>query len=238
MVRHHVLDQAGLFDPRTVPAEDWEMWLRLAQCGSFIRLPQVLCNYRTTGSERELRRRISDQTLANSAYVIQKSAAAFPDKFPQELRDRALASVHMDSALASYELGDTERGQKVMSQAIRLDPNLSRSLQFTFRLEAHARRILWEAADETKAMEFLKRTIANLPPGVQLPSHGVHGVMSRVYMANAFRANSSGETKAMRQVWSGVRHDPSWLSNRGVWVVLAKSLFSSNSQGMQGNAES
>ena len=35
-----------LFDPRTAPCDDWDLWARLARKADFVRLPNVLLNYR------------------------------------------------------------------------------------------------------------------------------------------------------------------------------------------------
>jgi glycosyltransferase involved in cell wall biosynthesis len=50
LVRTAALQRAGLFDPDAVPAEDWDMWLRLSLQGPFAFLPQPLYGYRLHGT--------------------------------------------------------------------------------------------------------------------------------------------------------------------------------------------
>lgn len=226
LARREALEQAGPFDTEVIPAEDWDMWLRLAQLGAFVWLPQVLAYYRTPGSERERRRRISDPILARTVLVIQKMATAYPEKFPAVVRDQALASVYVDSALASYESGDTERGQKILTQAIQLDPTLAEPGPIFFRLEDYARRLLRDTGDETKVIVFLSAVIHNLPSAVPASRSSARSILSRVHMADAFRAHTNGDKITLRQsLWFGVRYDPRWLLNRGVLSMLVRSFW-------------
>lgn len=49
LVRTAALRQAGLFDPHAVPAEDWDMWLRLSLQGPFEFCPEASYGYRLHG---------------------------------------------------------------------------------------------------------------------------------------------------------------------------------------------
>jgi glycosyltransferase involved in cell wall biosynthesis len=46
LVKSAAFDRAGSFDPRTVPADDYDMWLRLARLGEFAFLDEVVMEYR------------------------------------------------------------------------------------------------------------------------------------------------------------------------------------------------
>jgi hypothetical protein len=50
--------------------------------------------------------------------------------------------------------------------------------------------------------------------------------LGRLYMARGFRAHNAGSARdAGRAIWQGVRLDPSWLRNRGVWSILGRSII-------------
>ena len=237
MVRREALDRVGLFDTRAVPNEDWEMWIRLSGLGSFVYLSEVLCQYRTYGTPQELRRRTSDHIVATIAYVIEKSSASDPERFPAVLRDQALANVYAYSALASYEMSDVARGHKMLERAIRLEPQLAQRERITWLLEDHARRILQDTGEEIRAVEFLTTIIGHLPSEIQSPRRGVRGVMGRVYMGDSFRAHSKGDRDTARKAWwPGVRYDPAWLLNWGVLSMVVRTLVSRPATiGSQGN---
>ena len=226
IVRREALDQSGLFDTHLSLGEDWELWLRLARIGPFVHIPQALSQFRAYSWEREVRKRASDYLVAQYTYGIEKTAAADPERFPTLLRDQALAKVYAHSSLASYQLGDVDRGQEMLTQATCLDPVLAERMRITFLLEDYARHVLRDTGDETKVLEFLNIAVANLPPGVQSPRHGARGVLSRVYMADAFRAHSVGDKKTIQKVlWPGLCNDPTWLLNRGVLSIAVRSLL-------------
>lgn len=46
LIRHDVLNEVGLFDPTTSPAEDWDMWLRLGTKGDIALVDKVVLYYR------------------------------------------------------------------------------------------------------------------------------------------------------------------------------------------------
>ena len=51
--------------------------------------------------------------------------------------------------------------------------------------------------------------------------------LGRLYMARAFEAHSVGTAKeAVLAIWQGVRFDPAWLCNQGVWSIMLRSLIS------------
>lgn len=46
LVRKDALAEAGLFDPKFTSAEDWDLWIRLADVGSFGFVDEILSHYR------------------------------------------------------------------------------------------------------------------------------------------------------------------------------------------------
>ncbi|MGE3707445.1 MAG: glycosyltransferase family 2 protein [Vicinamibacterales bacterium] len=57
MARTQVLGSAGGYDPATVPAEDYDLWLRLLPHHDFAKLPERLYDYRVHASQSGARRR-------------------------------------------------------------------------------------------------------------------------------------------------------------------------------------
>ena len=227
VARRSALEQVGLFDPSAVPVEDWDLWLRLADAGSFVYLSLALCRYRTRGGTlQELLRRASDKVMDSITYVIRKTVESQPQRYPAAFGDHALGMTRASSALASYELGDTPRGRRMMTLAVEADPVLAQREHLTWMLENHARRIVDDTGDETKAIHFLDQVIHNLPPGVDAAELSARRVLSRIYLADVFRAaDAQDRTSMRRKLWAGLRLDPTWLMNRGVLSLMARSLF-------------
>lgn len=55
--------------------------------------------------------------------------------------------------------------------------------------------------------------------------------LARLCMARGFEACADGAAKeAGKALWQGVRRDPSWLRNRGVWSIMLRSLLGHSRQ--------
>ncbi|TAD77191.1 MAG: glycosyltransferase family 2 protein [Oscillatoriales cyanobacterium] len=48
LIRRSALDRVGGFESRWIPAEDWDLWLRLAKLGEFVLIPQAQVRYRVS----------------------------------------------------------------------------------------------------------------------------------------------------------------------------------------------
>ena len=46
LIRRNALADAGLFDPQLINAQDWDLWVRLADIGSFVFVDEILTHYR------------------------------------------------------------------------------------------------------------------------------------------------------------------------------------------------
>jgi len=90
-------------------------------------------------------------------------------------------------------------------------------------------------------VECLEAFFQNLPPELA----GLHRwrgkALGRAYMSQGFEAYRAGSLReASAAVRHGVRHDPVWLRNRGIWAILVRSLVTTGRQspGVNRHAES
>lgn len=66
MMRKEAVLHCGRYDPRMVPAEDLDLWLRMAETGRLANLPDIVLKYRVhdnsiSGSKRDLQRQMCHQ---------------------------------------------------------------------------------------------------------------------------------------------------------------------------------
>lgn len=94
LARSSAYQRVGRFDPRLVPADDWDMLIRLARCGHFVFIDRVIVGYRWHGENQGL---TPTMRLANAA--VRRTAARSSDNTAEQraaVRDawRAIQIVH------------------------------------------------------------------------------------------------------------------------------------------------
>ncbi len=123
LIRREALEQVGGFDETLTAAEDWDMWLRLAQQYEFVPVPAAQVLYRRVNSmssnvirqERECRK------------VLDRAFAAAPAAL-QPLRRKSLARLYKYLTFKALEgpKGPAQGWQtaRCLTRAIRYDPTL------------------------------------------------------------------------------------------------------------------
>lgn len=124
MIRKQALEVVGNFDPALTPAEDRDMWLRLAAKYEFIVVPAPQILYRQSPGS------VSSNVLkqaASSLAVLQRAFQQAPLSL-QYLRARSLANIYKYFVFKSLEgIPNTRKGiatANFIFQAIRYDPSL------------------------------------------------------------------------------------------------------------------
>lgn len=168
------------------------------------------------------------ETLANEALDVRVSDpfvfvdAVFTHLPPaaksiQNEREFVLSQMHIGLALRAYASGDLADGQAHIQQALTLKPNQAE--HFVQRCAAYAMRL------PVKPIEFLQTVLKHLPPEAASLKSQRSLLMSNVAIACAFEDFFAGQRKqAGHQILTAARWQPSWLTNKGVLSVLAKSL--------------
>lgn len=124
LIRKQALVEVGNFDPSLTPAEDWDMWLRLASRYPFVGVPRVQILYRVSADSAS-----TNVTRMESACwrVIEKAFTQAPDSL-QHLKKDSIANIYKYltfKVLQGYPA--RQRGitaARLLSQAIKYDPSL------------------------------------------------------------------------------------------------------------------
>jgi len=132
LIRRQALTEVGSFDESLPPAEDWDMWLRLAARYHFVAVPSPQVLYRqSTSSESSNVARLESACLR----VIEGRFAEAPDSL-QHLKKPSIANLYKYLIFKCFE-GSPERsrgllGVRFLWNVIRNDPSFLRS------------RVLWK----------------------------------------------------------------------------------------------
>ena len=121
LIRRQALDEVGGFDQSVTPAEDWDMWLRLAARYQFVTVPYPQILYRISPNSASFN---VWKMEAGSLKVIERNFAQAPESL-QPLKRQTLGSRYKYLTFKSIE-GDLERKKgfaaaQFLWQAIRYD---------------------------------------------------------------------------------------------------------------------
>jgi len=219
MVRHEALESLGTwFDEQVEPAEDTDLFIRLALAGCGMAWDRRYVAYyrQHAGSSQGNARRYRQARLGLYDKLFQR------DDLSEQLyakRKELYAQVYLTAAYQSYALGDVEAGEADYALALATDPSLRvgsppRALA---KVAAHANKL--PAQDQES---FLSRFWRNLPKGIHYSFMQRAQTKSILHIQKVFRAGAfPTECPFAWQDWlRGVAYDPRWLLNRGVWAIL------------------
>ncbi len=223
LVRRAWLDRVGPFDETLRSYEDWDMWLRLARAG---------CRFGWVDQPVSLYRFHRGQMTRNAEQMTRATFAVLDKVFGDPnlpaswaaLRDSAYAHGHLRAAAQAYQAGAFDRARSAMDEAIRLDPQL-----LTDNAGPIARRIAAWAEDPRTpdAMAYLEVVYAHLPDSLDALRRRSRTILGQAAAQYAFESFARGDlTRARALLLRGLRHQPVWLTNRGAWSILARSVLS------------
>ena len=112
LIQRASLDRVGGFDPRAVPAEDYDMWLRLSRLGGIVFVPRVVLRYRLHDARTSLRPH--PQRGHGTPYIRYKLATAAENTPQRRLITTAFRAYQRDLL--------RERWSALVAAARRRDP--------------------------------------------------------------------------------------------------------------------
>lgn len=214
LVRRSWFAQVGGFDPACEIAEDWDLFLRLAQAGCPMAwVTTLVCQYR---------QHAGNSTRALSLH-LQGSLRALDKLFSQpklptvvaEAAPRARAWVFAVFARRAFVAGDDPLGRQYLEQALRLHPPFAGREKLSLLeglLAQHGR----EQGPPASSLP------ARLAPALRVSQSEARQAAARMAMASFFRLHKRAPAEAGRYLRAGVRLDPRWLANRGVLSFIAR----------------
>lgn len=223
LVRREAIDQAGLFDESQslVGVEDWDLFLRIAATGQPMEwVRQITCKYR-----------MHQENMTRSTWR-QKEKTRVLDKFfatpiatamSEVLKRRAYANVLLEIANCQYMAGAFDDAKESVSRAVDWLPTIIEgdppSLVTTFRNWALEPRV-------SQRVQHISSVFDHLPDSVSRLRNYRKQVLAAVHMNLAFSNYACHNSRGvLSEIVSGLVCDPTWMRNRGVWAIAAKSCL-------------
>jgi glycosyltransferase involved in cell wall biosynthesis len=210
--RRDCLTQVGLLDESLEFAEDYDLWLRMAEMTRLARLDEMLFQYRFHPASVTNTRR-ADQTLHIAEALEKTLRRRFRAEPPAALVARTARYFRL-AARHYYSRGDTQKTRDCLISALRLWP-----LALDFDHEEIS-------IDPTPAgLALIESVFAALPRTRQLTRLKASCISSQ-HMRQVFEGLKSGDwVQIEANLWPGIRHNPRWLLNRGVLSLARQSII-------------
>lgn len=215
------IEKVSLFDPDMHGADDWDMFLRLAQNGCPMAwLKEPVCYYRFHGANMT-----QDATLINAGvFRMLEKFFAQPDLSTEiiSLRELAYAHAHLGAAARAFADGQSSVGREHLHQAISLDATLLEGTPPRW-LDSLAAFALTPLVKDRLA--FAELIATNLPAELDSGRWTLRRIRGTILAVGAFDRYQQGKyADVVRYGVNTVRTDPTWLLNYGFCSVVARSL--------------
>ena len=161
LIRTQALTEVGIFDVSLTPAEDWDMWLRLASCYEFVAVPSPQILYRVSANSMSAN---VVRLEAASLQVIERAFAQAPASL-QYLKKYSLANLYKYLTFKALE-GSPEQHKGLAATrflfcAIKNDPSLTTHWRVLLKLLFKISALALLPAKQAQALLTKVKTLSN-----------------------------------------------------------------------------
>lgn len=227
MVRAACLDTVGLFDPATVPAEDWDLWIRIGLRYPMGTVSEPLAYYRHHDSymPRRLRPRGGDEPLIR---IVEKSFAHIDDPELLQLRGKALGYAYWRTAWNCFALHEIDTAQSLLTTARALDPDFFAAPheELVSSIAYLAEQLYDVATPLHEALACIDNFFDHLPawasPLLKLRRRA-KGQYCGVHVFREYQRLNWRDVRTAAPL--AVRSQPRWLLNKGFRSIMARAYL-------------
>jgi GT2 family glycosyltransferase len=225
LVRRDWFERVQGYDPSLHMAEDWDLFLRLAEAGCPMGWTRaIVCQYRQHPGR-------SSRALAlhrDSSLRVLDKVFSRPDLPPQlaGLAPQARAWVYVLFACKAISASDVQAATLDLQEALAIDPGLGDSRRLRLLESLYGFERLEPAAGVGEVTPMDAAVTASLPPALRRHPQAIRQARARAHMARFFRAAGRQANKqASSELRTALRLDPVWLLNRGVVAFCLRQLW-------------
>lgn len=220
MARRDVFERSGrFFDAELSGSEDYDLALRLAEHGALANLAEPLYYYRQHASS--VSQSLKAVQMWRKARALENAMQRRWGARPPEDMVANVARDFLKTAVLAHQSGEPIDKTECVRRAAALRPvDLSSRGQLPEII-----RKLTPAASADEAARFVCSLFDDVLPRNPELLRLKRRLVAELHMASLFRPVPGASVGTLRRhLWAGVRHDPSWLANRGVWSVAVRAL--------------
>lgn len=232
MLRRDVLEKVGGYHEGFPVTQDYDLWLRLSEHCQLANLASPLYQFRFDGetiSRKKANLQLAYDRLAREL-AIQRRTFGVEDEIPDDvLNTFPVEPIRQfnkarEAAYLFYAAGQMDQANKTIKQAQEIsNEQACENISWEDWTWSHARELAnlrHNAREGTKFILWIFDTL-QLPQNRELSKQ----TLGRFYADQAFWAYKTGlKRQVFPSVKEAVRHDWTWLRNRGLWVISWRSL--------------
>jgi glycosyltransferase involved in cell wall biosynthesis len=217
MIRRECLDRVGEFNPQFAFAQDYDLWLRLAEVTQLANLPGGLYRYRVLPTALSQRHR-AGQMRYKALAVEGAMERRFGENPPRTARELA-ARDHLRAAYLGFVQGEGELARLSLDRAAHHLPRVwSRGALVERVFTRYLTRLPVEESYRTVEALF-----EELLPKTPHLARVKRRLLSRLRIRDVFAVLGQGPDGVIGdQLRLALRDDPRWLFNRGVLSIVLK----------------
>jgi glycosyltransferase involved in cell wall biosynthesis len=221
MMRRASLEQAGFYFAEGLDAsEDYDICLRMAEVTKLASLEGHLYKYRQQPESASSKR--SAQQMFNKAVALERAISRRYGNHPPENKIATVARDYLHAAIIAFSRHNPELACLSLERAQGIYPFI---LETNQPIEDLVRA--YTPDDSIKsALNYTDSIFKDLFPGTKLLLRMRMRLLSYLHMSQVFDGARNGNFALVNQhLWAGIRGQPSWLLDKGVISIFAKSLF-------------
>jgi len=221
MFRRRLLDRTGGYNVNVAYAEDYDLLLRLAEVTKIANLPEGLYSYRQHDRSTSRVHRFP-QMQAKTDSLARALARRYGGAPPDALRS-LLARDHLRCAFLGHFVGESEAAREEVSLALNVEP--AGVLSADMVEDVFGRYILQQQLHDP--FELVESLFGRVLPQTREMARARARLLSTLHIREVFKGASHGDGPRIDRHWlPGIRLDPRWASNRGIWAIGIRRLLS------------
>jgi glycosyltransferase involved in cell wall biosynthesis len=221
LIRRGLLKTVGHYEPDLEPAEDYDLWLRLAEVTGIANLPERLYCYRLHDSSESQRRRAVQ--IRNKASALERAIRRRYAGQPPADVTRLLGRDYLRAAVAACAGGlPEEQTRECMARAIEVDASVVSDMTLLERVLRRQVRGLPTAA----ALQLIGQVFDDLLSSLGQLDPLKRRLLSDVHMRDVAARVRSGSQRPLEHFWPAIRLRPRKVVSRSTWSLLTRGLFS------------
>ena len=220
MIRRTSLEAAGFWFGEGLDAsEDYDICLRLAEVSKLASLREPYYGYRQHSQSASITREY--QQVLHKAIALERAINRRWGEQPPIDKYSFVARDYLWAAVLAYTQQDMIGTKHAMNKSLGLFPSMLKAPEILERFLCY--RIPSATVD---AVDYLDGFFGEFIP-ITPSMNRLHArLVSSIYMREIFAGFAKMDRREIRQrIWPGILRDPRWLFNRGVVVILLKSLL-------------